>query len=156
MSETASQELENFRKKWREEVTARSKRKHVDRGDRSQIPQLRASDQKAENCVLRSTKVTAKPAPGQHLVKDMEAEEYDEYHAQGYHDLEENQVVQRLGDVSIASETIDRASKEPQSALEHYEKAVERESQGNLGDSLSHYRKAYRVLLAPRMEGSLD
>ena len=33
----------------------------------------------------------------------------------------------------------------PHSALEHYERAVERETQGNLGESLNHYRKAYRV-----------
>lgn len=37
------------------------------------------------------------------------------------------------------------SSKEPKSALEHFERAVEKESQGNLGDSLSHYRKAYRL-----------
>lgn len=36
---------------------------------------------------------------------------------------------------------------EPQSALEHYEKAVEREGQGSLGDSLDLYRKAFRVSL---------
>ena len=35
--------------------------------------------------------------------------------------------------------------REPTSALEHYERAVERETEGNLGDSLGHYRKAYRV-----------
>ena len=37
------------------------------------------------------------------------------------------------------------STKEPRSALEHYERAVEKESQGNLGDSLSHYRQAYRL-----------
>jgi F-box protein 9 len=34
---------------------------------------------------------------------------------------------------------------EPVSALEHFESAVEKERQGKLGDSLSHYRKAYRL-----------
>jgi len=29
--------------------------------------------------------------------------------------------------------------------LEHYERAVERESEGSLGDSLTHYRRAYRL-----------
>ena len=33
----------------------------------------------------------------------------------------------------------------PESALEHYEKAVERETQGQLGDSLDLYRKAFKV-----------
>ncbi|KAK9652699.1 hypothetical protein HCH54_002647 [Aspergillus fumigatus] len=35
--------------------------------------------------------------------------------------------------------------REPRSALEHFERAVEKEAQGNLGDSLHHYRKAYRL-----------
>jgi F-box protein 9 len=35
--------------------------------------------------------------------------------------------------------------REPRSALEHFERAVEKEAEGNLGDSLHHYRKAYRV-----------
>lgn len=35
--------------------------------------------------------------------------------------------------------------KEPETALEHYEKAVERESAGNHGDSIRLYRKAFRV-----------
>lgn len=34
---------------------------------------------------------------------------------------------------------------EPCSALEHYETAVEKEAQGRLGDSLKHYRLAYKV-----------
>lgn len=33
----------------------------------------------------------------------------------------------------------------PGTALEHYERAVEKETQGSLGDSLSLYRKAFRV-----------
>lgn len=36
-------------------------------------------------------------------------------------------------------------SREPRSALEHYELAVEVENQGNLNDSLNLYRKAFRV-----------
>jgi len=36
-------------------------------------------------------------------------------------------------------------SREPRSALEHYEQAVEMENQGKLTDSLNLYRKAFRV-----------
>ena len=39
--------------------------------------------------------------------------------------------------------------REPESALEHYEKAVERETQGQLGDSLDLYRKAFKVRPIP-------
>lgn len=31
------------------------------------------------------------------------------------------------------------------SALDHYEKAMEKEAEGNMGDSLQLYRKAYKV-----------
>ena len=149
MVEATSQELENFRKKWREEVTARSRGEHVDRGIESQVLHPRASDQKAESHTSRSTKATSKSAPGQRVAKDAKEEESDDYHVQNYHDLEERPMAQCLGDASMGLESRNRAFQEPQSALEHYEKAVERESQGNLGDSLTHYRKAYRVLLAP-------
>jgi F-box protein 9 len=37
------------------------------------------------------------------------------------------------------------ASGIPRSALEHYEKAVEKETEGNLGESLKLYRKAFRM-----------
>ncbi|KAF2857635.1 hypothetical protein K470DRAFT_193489, partial [Piedraia hortae CBS 480.64] len=35
--------------------------------------------------------------------------------------------------------------KEPSSALEHYERAVEKESVGQLGESIHHYRAAFRL-----------
>jgi F-box protein 9 len=38
-----------------------------------------------------------------------------------------------------------RDTAEPNTALEHFERAVEKEAAGKLGDSLQHYRKAYRV-----------
>ena len=37
------------------------------------------------------------------------------------------------------------AEKKLVSALDHYEEAMEREAQGNMGDSLKLYRQAYRV-----------
>jgi F-box protein 9 len=43
---------------------------------------------------------------------------------------------------------VQAVASEPVSALEHYEKAVEREVAGKLGDSLSLYRKAFRVGLS--------
>lgn len=48
------------------------------------------------------------------------------------------------GDTRLGSEDA-IAAKNPQSALEHYERAVEREEEGNLGDSLKHYRTAYKL-----------
>ena len=37
---------------------------------------------------------------------------------------------------------------EPHSALEYYEKAVHQEEQGKLGESLKHYRQAYKVRIS--------
>ncbi|CAK7268433.1 hypothetical protein SEPCBS57363_003093 [Sporothrix epigloea] len=39
----------------------------------------------------------------------------------------------------------DSTEQEPKSALEHYERAVEKEALGSLGDSLKHYRTAFRM-----------
>lgn len=39
----------------------------------------------------------------------------------------------------------DLENREPVTALEHYERAVEKEDQGSLGDSLHLYRRAFRV-----------
>lgn len=37
------------------------------------------------------------------------------------------------------------APKQLVSALDHFEEAMEREAQGNMGESLKHYRRAYKV-----------
>jgi F-box protein 9 len=54
-----------------------------------------------------------------------------------------------LRSLSLAREEEDlflpEPPKEPSSALELFEQAVKKEAQGNLGDSLSLYRKAYKV-----------
>ena len=48
-------------------------------------------------------------------------------------------------DVDEDEFSVPESRAEPTSALEHYERAVEKESQGSLGDSLAHYRKAYKL-----------
>jgi len=53
-----------------------------------------------------------------------------------------------FGEPVVAQATPERVlgkASEPVSALDHYEKAVEREVAGKLGDSLNLYRKAFRV-----------
>ena len=59
-----------------------------------------------------------------------------------------DELAQQVGQLSVEPPEDDfsrREVAEPTSALEHFERAVEKEAEGNLGDSLSHYRKAYRV-----------
>lgn len=45
----------------------------------------------------------------------------------------------------VAPETESAVETNLVSALDHYEAAMEKEAQGNMGDSLKLYRKAYRV-----------
>ena len=120
-------ELEDFRREWKEEVTAKSRVEDPvrARGGISSSPGRKARPQFPERRQL---------------------EDLDEL-ARGY-DLDHV----RLGKGANAStssptgRTLSKFEGEgPLSALEHYEKGVERETQGNLGDSLTHYRKAYRM-----------
>ncbi|KAL8679686.1 MAG: hypothetical protein Q9186_004048 [Xanthomendoza sp. 1 TL-2023] len=112
-------DLETFRKQWREEVTARSNAKGM-------IPNHSRPLTSHESSDRSKGKIDLPPSE----VPNEEPETIDGISAQAYHDLENKE---------------DAASKEPQSALEHYEKATEREDQGNLGDSVNLYRKAYRL-----------
>ena len=130
MAGNTAEELERFRQQWQEEVYARS------RG------------------VASSSSKPARPAGSPHRRSSgttqptfhkpyRETEEADEFGEHAYHDLENQDELRKLGE---AGEGIHPSTRqEPSSALEHYERAVERETEGNLGDSLSHYRKAYKV-----------
>ncbi|KAL8850754.1 MAG: hypothetical protein Q9221_004322 [Calogaya cf. arnoldii] len=127
-------DLETFRKQWQEEVTARSTAKgHVPSNARAYSSHERPDKPKAK---------TALP-PSNFLSE--EAEAVDGVSAQSYHDLDDKDDTRRLGVEGSKPWQSSQMSKEPQSALEHYEKAIEREDQGNLGDSLNLYRRAYRL-----------
>jgi len=133
--------LEQFRKQWKEEVNARTKKPQ----GRPSLPQperpRRASDARLE-------RPTNKP-PTRHPIADIK-DESDHYSDAEQTGESSAKLIQRVESLSIQNidddEFTPRPSvQEPQSALEHFEHAMERERQGNLGDSLSHYRKAYRL-----------
>ena len=126
-------ELESFRRQWRAEVSARKDDKKP----------VNAESSKASKTLRRQ------PGPSQHVPSHDEDHESD---IEDHHGPETKPP--RDTELELAAEeTVDTiedtrkkgANRVPQSALEHYEKAVERESQGNLGDSLDLYRKAFRV-----------
>lgn len=125
MSEELNPELENFRKQWQEEVSARSKGGPSSSG--------------AKNVSSGSSRPERDPPS----VYSIEVHSGALLDGHGYHDLEDQDELRKLGEEGEGIHPSNRT--EPHSALEHYEKAVERESQGNLGDSLALYRKAYRV-----------
>ncbi|KAL8889558.1 MAG: hypothetical protein Q9215_003168 [Flavoplaca cf. flavocitrina] len=127
-------DLETFRKQWQEEVSARSTPKE-------QV----YNSAKAYSSHEKPERSKAKSALPPSYVLNEEAEGVDGISAQAYHDLEDKDDTRRLGVEGSKHPQSRQNLKEPQSALEHYEKAIEREDQGNLGDSLNLYRKAYRL-----------
>ncbi|KAE8151167.1 hypothetical protein BDV25DRAFT_153160, partial [Aspergillus avenaceus] len=126
-------ELESFRRQWREEVAHRNK------PSKTSTPQPRTSSSS-----------TARPKqfpPSRHEASQRKEEE-EEVDASA--SLDSGEIVQGLGHLSLATADDDafqsQATRtEPKSALEHFERAVEKEAEGNLGDSLQHYRMAYRL-----------
>ena len=148
MADDTNEELERFRNQWREEVTAKSKSSTVTAG-----PTKTGAATKGAG----PAKPFAPPRNPSHALREEEKEDYDDsgneldvphgplgssspgYEGGEYTGAENKEDGYRTGPGS------GRKQKEPRSALEHYEKAVERENEGSLGDSLNLYRKAYRL-----------
>ncbi|MCJ1347875.1 hypothetical protein MMC31_006105, partial [Peltigera leucophlebia] len=135
MSEETNPELEKFRKQWQEEVSARSKG-----GPSSSGSQGAKNVSRPPGPPKRGSSRPERDPPAAYSNEVPSGPLFDGH---GYHDLEDQDDLRKLGE---EGEGIHPSNwTEPQSALEHYEKAIERESQGNLGDSLALYRKAYRL-----------
>jgi F-box protein 9 len=119
--------LEAFRRQWREEVSAKT--------------------QDSSKSAASPSKLSRRPPPITRLStrrpsKPSEEGEEDHGEPQSFTSLD----APRNPETKQA-ESSHEGDKEPESALEHYERAVEKETQGNLGDSLNLYRKAFRVSL---------
>lgn len=126
-------ELENFRRQWREEVSARNKKP----GKPSKEHHEQPKQQKQKNDVTNPSIIAGSSTSRR---KDDYSEELE---PRTYHDLPDKEEQLRLG---VEGQAYDRdLFKEPSSALEHYERAVEKETQGNLSESMRHYRKAFKV-----------
>jgi F-box protein 9 len=130
--------LEQFRRQWREEVNARGK--SGKKRQSKDYDSLQAGPSESSE-VLKPWS----PPPQYRPLGEAREEE----HPESYQEEERSRLTDRLDGLTLGNPDEDEFSRttreEPQSALEHYERAVEKESQGNLGDSLSHYRKAYRL-----------
>lgn len=126
-------ELESFRQQWKAEVSARSRQ-----------PQNASSrqDSRSGPTTEPSNDNVPRPKPAARRININEGAE--EIEPRAYHDLPDKEVEMRL---SAGEQGLIRgaSSQEPKSALEHYEQAVEKETQGSLGESLKLYRKAFRV-----------
>jgi len=144
----AEAELESFRKQWREEVSKRARQEH------RIIPH--ASIQPPASSPERHKKAVPPQRPTERRIDPRD----EEVEPRGYHDLPDKEAELKLG---AAEQGLTRGamSKEPKSDLDHYEKAVEKEVAGSLGDSLRLYRTAFKVgrmlhPLAPTSLHSID
>ena len=131
-------ELEQFRQQWKEEVSSRTKR------PTSQQKARRTSDARPERPLNRP--------PTRHPTADIKQDDSDHYSdADQAGGSSSGKIQQRMDGLKVSNIddddfTVSASSRrEPTNALEHFERAVEKEGQGSLGDSLSHYRKAYKL-----------
>lgn len=126
-------ELQSFRRQWREEVSRKTQ--PSDAPGPSQTTPGRSADAQPRQL----------PPTRHEAFKRREDE--DEEGAPSY----QTELTSGVNRISLAKPDDEDAfhsknpSAEPESALEHFERAVEREAEGKLGDSLQHYRRAYRV-----------
>ena len=122
MNNDINSELESFRQQWREEVRARNQ-------GREQDPSSSAASTAATTSHARAT---GPPAQTSSAKKPSKGDE--EYQARALEESEASQI-----------NTEHRVKRVLVTALDHYEEAVETEGQGNLGEALRLYKKAFRV-----------
>lgn len=127
-------ELENFRQQWRAEVSARSNKNTGALQDQQQS-QSQAGPSSSSRVPPRKADTSLKTT-ARHLEED------DEYvRGLTFDEPDPSKSSNAQHEVgTVASE-----GKEPQTALEYYEAAVEKETACKLGDSLRLYRKAFRM-----------
>ncbi|KAK4454803.1 putative F-box protein [Podospora aff. communis PSN243] len=130
----ANPDLESFREQWRAEVRSRHP---------VSAQQQQPASSGPSTSVTSSSGVASAPRkpPLPPTKKAATAQDGDDEYVQP-RSFDDAAVAQT---VASAERVQAGGSSEPVSALDHYEKAVEREAAGKLGDSLSLYRKAFRM-----------
>lgn len=127
-------ELESFRREWHEEVARRSTPRSTP--SVTSAPQPSRFPPTRHEASHRKKLEEEAPLPASFDSKEL-SQQFEQLSVELKHDLEEDGFTRG-------------ATREPNSALEHFERAVEKEATGNLGDSLQHYRKAYRVSISSK------
>jgi F-box protein 9 len=129
-------ELASFREQWRREVQAR--------GEPGSAP---SSSRQRDDNIPFSSRLARLAGPPRNLTRTAATkstvQEVDEDHipAPTFDDA----VAEASGPGRPSQQDGGPSAPGPVSALDHYEKAVEKEAIGNLGDSLNLYRKAFRM-----------
>lgn len=161
-SDQIQSELENFRKEWRAEVSARAKNptsassqtpqpgSQAGSSSSSSRPPPRRSEPSSHKRAVPSTKAR------NHQSVEGEDEDEDDVSPRRSFDGGEPEPTtgHRLGggggiddrpkDTAAVTKGKDK-DRPPQTALDFYEAAVEKETTGKLGDSLQLYRRAFRM-----------
>ena len=142
-------DLESFRQQWKAEVTQKK--------TQSNQAATRATQQPSTAAARRRPSIITSTAPKRRpLTFETDGPKHDDPISSEDEDKavhERNK--RRTGpladwvDEELNHMEEEVGEREPESALEHYEKAVERETQGQLGDSLDLYRKAFKVRPIP-------
>ncbi|KAI0855155.1 hypothetical protein F4860DRAFT_53306 [Xylaria cubensis] len=158
--EQIQSELESFRRQWQEEVSSRTKK------PAPAIPTPALAPASSSTSAASGSRPTHRPGPSSSAGTNRPPRRHYEppSHTKGStsvsskigqldDDDEEDYVPAPVfegdGSSSVARKgghTLDEEkAKEPKTALDFYEHAVERETTGKLGDSLQLYRKAFRM-----------
>ncbi|PGH18972.1 hypothetical protein AJ79_00005 [Helicocarpus griseus UAMH5409] len=136
--EQNNDELESFRRQWREEVSARF------RGGAASQPKQQQPAQKPP-----SAGTGHKLPPRHHPAADRIEEEELETTGETSLSRKPEELVDQMRTLHVTSADDDSFHRQPEkeltSALEHFEAAAQKEAQGSLGTSLDLYRKAYRL-----------
>ena len=142
MSPGTDDELEKFRRQWKEEMSGRSK---GDSLSPNTLPERAQGPIKHNHDTAESSSPRKPPqySRSKEITVIEDNQDIGTIEMQVSHDLQDMDEARKLG--SEGPGVHPTTVKKPSSALDHYEKAVEREEQGSLGDSVSLYRKAYKL-----------
>lgn len=137
--EANESELESFRRKWREEVSNKSRAlpRRLSAADLSRSLHYNGGSTSG----IQIAAVTSKQQNVSHE-SSAAAQSKEDHQPYFFHDLDNSEDYYKLGNASTRHEA---KPIEPRTALDHYERAVEKESVGNLGDSVNLYRRAEKL-----------
>ncbi|KAK2750596.1 hypothetical protein FQN57_002667 [Myotisia sp. PD_48] len=132
------EELESFRRQWLEEVSTRTNNTTLRPEPRS----TSHSEPSQRHNVRHRASITAEEV-------GIGTDEYSREHIPSDPSNKYDRLADEVQGLKLASREHDVlqpiSPNPPKSALEHLEKAMEMEARGQLGESLSSYRKAYRL-----------
>ncbi|CCC10299.1 hypothetical protein SMACR_02876 [Sordaria macrospora] len=142
----ANPDLESFREQWRAEVRARQPTAQASSSSSSsQQPQQQQTTVSVAELAAEHHLHPRKPPPAPAKKVVAPRQDYEDDYVQPRSFDAPNDGAAAPSTSTQGGWTANKVMKDPVTALDHYEKAVEREAAGSLGDSLKLYRKAFRM-----------